>query len=63
MVKYGLADREIESTVTLVSAGDKSEVSLRMLLASAEQRKFVVKTYGAHQTLGRMEEYLAHQAV
>jgi uncharacterized protein YndB with AHSA1/START domain len=51
-----------ESTVTFVERGGKTEVTLRMLFASAAAREFVVKTYnaieGGNQTLGRLDEYL-----
>jgi hypothetical protein len=51
-----------ESTVTFVGHGGKTEVTLRMLFASAAAREFVVKTYnaieGGNQTLRRLGEYL-----
>jgi uncharacterized protein YndB with AHSA1/START domain len=51
-----------ESTVTFVERDGKTEVTLRMLFASAVAREFVVKTYnaieGGNQTLGRLGEYL-----
>jgi uncharacterized protein YndB with AHSA1/START domain len=51
-----------ESTVTFVERSGKTEVTLRMLFASAATREHVVKTYhaieGGNQTLGRLGEYL-----
>jgi uncharacterized protein YndB with AHSA1/START domain len=54
-----------EVTVTFAARGGKTEVTMRMLFPSAEQRKFVVTTYGAvegaHQTLGRLAEHLENE--
>lgn len=51
-----------ESTVTFVELGGKTEVTMRMLFASAAAREHIVKKYGAieggKQTLGRLGEYL-----
>jgi uncharacterized protein YndB with AHSA1/START domain len=51
-----------ESTVTFVELGGKTEVTMRMLFASAAAREHIVKTYnvieGGKQTLGRLGEYL-----
>lgn len=51
-----------ESTVTFVERSGKTEVTLRMLFASAATCEHIVKTYhaiaGGNQTLGRLGEYL-----
>jgi uncharacterized protein YndB with AHSA1/START domain len=52
-----------EVTVTFEDQGDKTRLTMRMILPSANARDYVVKTYGAieggKQTLDRLEEHLA----
>ena len=51
-----------ESTVTLVERGDRTEVTMRSLFKTKEQRDEVVERYhaieGAQQTLGRLVAYV-----
>jgi uncharacterized protein YndB with AHSA1/START domain len=51
------------STVTLVERGTATEITMRALFTTKEQRDEVVERYGAieggEQTLGRLAEYVA----
>jgi hypothetical protein len=51
------------STVTLVERGTATEITMRALFKTKEQRDEVVERYGAieggEQTLGRLAEYVA----
>ncbi len=64
------ADRDLEPvnfhvTVTFEEEGGKTRLDMRSVFPSAKARDFVVKNYGAvegmHQTLARLEEYLAKE--
>ncbi|MDE3195202.1 MAG: SRPBCC family protein [Acidobacteriota bacterium] len=52
---------QFESIVTFDAAGDKTEVTLRMVFPTAKQREFVATQYGAveggRQHLGRLAAY------
>jgi uncharacterized protein YndB with AHSA1/START domain len=52
-----------EATWTFKAQGEKTELTMRMLFASAEARQQVVEKYraveGANQTFGRLADYLA----
>jgi len=56
-----------ETTVTFETQGDKTKLTMRMLFASAEARRFTVEKYGAveglNQTLGRLGEYVTGRAI
>jgi uncharacterized protein YndB with AHSA1/START domain len=51
------------STITLIERGDTTEIILRSVFKTKEQRDEVVERYGAieggHQTLGRLAVYIA----
>jgi len=68
--KHGGGDRDLEPvnfrvTVTFAEEGGKTRLEMRSVFPSAKARDFVVKNYGAvegmHQTLARLEEYLAKE--
>jgi uncharacterized protein YndB with AHSA1/START domain len=52
-------------TVTFEEEGGGTRLDMRSVFPSAKARDYVVKNYGAvegmHQTLGRLEEYLARR--
>jgi uncharacterized protein YndB with AHSA1/START domain len=54
---------QFQVTVTFDNQGNKSELTMRSLFVSKEERDKVVREYGAieggNQTLTRLEEYLA----
>ncbi|MGN7356603.1 SRPBCC family protein [Paenibacillus sp. SAF-054] len=54
---------QFQTTVTFEADGDCTSLTMRMLFATAEERDFVVKEYGAieggNQTLDQLEEMLA----
>ncbi|MDB5055525.1 MAG: ATPase [Bacilli bacterium] len=54
---------QFQVTVTFDDQGNKTELTMRMLFVSKEERDKVVKEYGAveggNQTLNRLEEHLA----
>jgi uncharacterized protein YndB with AHSA1/START domain len=53
-------------TATFEDVGGKTKLTMRMVFPSAKARDFVVKNYGAvqglDQTIGRLEEKLAHRS-
>jgi uncharacterized protein YndB with AHSA1/START domain len=54
---------QFQSTWTFDALGDKTQVTIRMVFASAAERDRVAREFGAveggNQTLGRMEEFVA----
>ena len=63
-------DRNLEPvsfhvTVTFAEEGGKTRLDMRSVFPSAKARDYVVENYGAvegmHQTLARLEEYLAKE--
>jgi uncharacterized protein YndB with AHSA1/START domain len=63
-------DRDLEPvnfhvTVTFAEEGGKTRLDMRSVFPSAKARDYVVENYGAvegmHQTLARLEEYLAKE--
>lgn len=60
--KKGEPRTQFQSTWIFEAQGSKTKLTLRMLFASAQEREFVEKTYGAVeggvQTLARLAEYL-----
>ena len=56
-----VGEREIRGT----EEGGKTRLDMRSVFPSAKARAFVVENYGAvegmHQTLARLEEYLARE--
>jgi len=52
-----------ETTVTFAAAGNRTNLTMRMLFSSAEERERIVSTYkaieGGNQTLDRLKDYLA----
>jgi uncharacterized protein YndB with AHSA1/START domain len=53
---------QFEVTVTFAEVGKKTELTMRMVFTSKEERDLVVEKYGAvegnRQTMNRLEEYL-----
>jgi len=65
-------DRDLEPvnfhvTVIFAEEGGKTRLDMRSVFPSAKARDYVVKNYGAvegmHQTLARLEEYLAKEVL
>ncbi|WP_152393468.1 SRPBCC family protein [Paenibacillus guangzhouensis] len=54
---------QFQTTVTFEEVGDTTAITMQMLFKSAEERNYVVKTYGAieggNQTLDRLAAHLA----
>ena len=61
--RKGAKGESFRATWTLKAVGDKTELTLRMVFATAEARDRIVKEYdaieGGKQTLGRLAEHLA----
>lgn len=61
--KKGGPGAQFRATWTFEAQGDKTNVTIRMVFPSAEERDQVVKVYGAieggHQTLDRLAAYVA----
>jgi uncharacterized protein YndB with AHSA1/START domain len=64
--EHGTEPGTHETTVIFAERGGKTEITFRMLFASAAALDYVVKTYGAiegaKETLGRLAEHLANMA-
>jgi uncharacterized protein YndB with AHSA1/START domain len=62
----GLEPVNFHVTVTFEELGGKTRLDMRSVFPSPTARDFVVENYGAvegmHQTLGRLEEYLARRS-
>jgi len=61
--KKGDRGANFQQTATFEAVGNKTRLTMRMVFATAEERDYVVKEYGAleggQQTLNRLEEHLA----
>lgn len=58
-------DHKFQSTITFDERGGKTFVTLRLLVATSEQRETLVKfgaVEGGHQTLERLDQHLAESA-
>jgi uncharacterized protein YndB with AHSA1/START domain len=51
---------EFVSTVTFDEADGKTQLTMRLVFPSAAERDRVAREYGGHQTLGRLDDYLAN---
>jgi uncharacterized protein YndB with AHSA1/START domain len=65
--KKGEQPHDFEATWTFEAEGKRTRLTLRMLFASVEVRRYVEKAYGAieggNQTLDRLREHLAKGSV
>ncbi len=63
--KTGDPGVQFESTWTFEALGNKTQVTIRMVFGSAEERDRVVRQFGAieggNQTLGKLEEYVKQE--
>ena len=59
------ADVFFEAMISFEARGDKTNVTLRSIFATAQERDFVVEKYGAvegaHQTLSRLDAFAQHE--
>ena len=64
LVYDNVSGPQFHATVTFADEGGNTRVTVRMLFASAAEREQVIKQFGAleglTQTLGRLEDYVAH---
>jgi len=64
--EHGAEPVSFEVTLTFAARGGKTELTMRMLFASAAEREYVIEKHGAmegiKQTLGRLAEHLPQMA-